>query len=249
MTIGFVVFVCTFAASIGGMMLRAVVSPAYLNEESKDTIKVGTGLIATMSALILGLVTASAKTSFDAVDIGIKHAAGDVLSLDRILAQYGPETEPVRQTLKRLMERRIHALWPSPGQRTQSDPTEAMKEPEALAAQVRALTPQNDEQKWLQTRAAALSQSLLETRWEIFTSIGQSIPTAFLGVLTFWLSITFASFGLFAPKNATAVTVLLICALSVAFAVVLVLELQTPFRGMIRVSPAPLKSALSHMNQ
>jgi len=231
-------------------MLQRVLSPDHLSDQTKETIKVGIGLIATMSALILGLVTASAKTSFDSVDTRIRHAAGDVISLDRTLAQYGPETAAVRNRLKHLLARRIELLWPRPESKPVTvAPEDVLRQPELVASEIRALAPSNDEQRSLKSHAETLSESLLEARWELFTGLGPSIPTPFLVALIFWLSITFASFGLFAPRNATAITVLLVCALSVGAAVALVTELETPFSGLIRVPSAPMEYALAHLNR
>jgi hypothetical protein len=73
--------------------------------------KVGIGPIATTTALVLGLVTAATKGSFDDLNNQGKHTAADVLSLDRILARYGPETAAMRGALK-LATQRIDMTWP-----------------------------------------------------------------------------------------------------------------------------------------
>ena len=71
----------------------------------------------------------------------------------------------------------------------------------------------------------------------------------FLVVLVFWLTILFISFGLFAPPNATVIATLFVCALSVSGAIFLILELDQPFEGLIRISSAPLRNALAHLGQ
>lgn len=118
-----------------------------------------------------------------------------------------------------------------------------------MAAYIRSLTPQTDEQRYLKERAQNIAESVLETRWRVFAGLGTSIPLPFLVMLNFWQTITFASFGLFAPRNATVVAVLLVCALSVAGAVFLVTEMDGPFDGLITVSADPMYYALAHMNQ
>jgi hypothetical protein len=97
--------------------------------------------------------------------------------------------------------------------------------------------------------ALDLAEELLQTRWLGTESVGVSIPLPFLVVLTFWLIIIFASFGLFAPRNATVLTSLFVCALSVAAAVFLVLEMDEPFDGVLTVSSEPMRYALAHLNQ
>jgi hypothetical protein len=83
----------------------------------------------------------------------------------------------------------------------------------------------------------------------VLGSAAGSVPRPFLGVVIFWLTVTFASFGLYAPRNATVLFVLLVASASVAAAVFLILELDNPFDGIIRVSAAPLQYALTHLGQ
>ncbi len=249
-TIGIVVFACAFGGALVGIKLQAKLPEHHLSDESRGAVTVAIGLIATMTALILGFVTASAKSHFDVMDTSVKHSAADVLSLDRLLARYGPETGTIRTGLKRAVEERIDMIWPRDQSRQpQFDPLGAGREAELFVAQIRALLPRTDEQRWLQSRALDLGESLLASRWTVGAALGTSIPTAFLSMLLFWLTITFASFGLYSPRNPTVLSALFMCALSVAGAVFLVLELDQPFGGLIRVSPEPLKYALLHLNQ
>lgn len=249
-TISAIVFACTLGGALAGMRLRAALPENHLDGESRDTVKLGIGLIATMTALVLGLVTASAKSSFDALDTTVKHTAADILTLDRVLARYGPETRPIREAVKLAVGSKIDLIWPpSSSQAVQMDPWEAGKAVEAVVDGIRALSPQNDGQRWLQSRAEDLGESLLAARWLVVSSVGTSVPLPFLTILLFWLMLTFASFGLFAPRNATVVAVLFLCALSVAAAVFLILEMDRPFEGLIKVPADPLRYAYSRLNQ
>jgi hypothetical protein len=247
---GVVVFLCTFGGALLGVWLRSRLPEHHLDDASRDTVKVGIGLIATMTALILGLVTASAKSSFDALDAAVKHTAADLLSLDRALARYGPETAELRGALKATIADRIDLIWtPDAARRVLRPSSTEAQEVELLAARLRQLKPQTDDQRWLHSRAAEVGESMLEARWFMFAGLGSSIPRPFLGILLFWLTITFASFGLFAPRNATVYSVLFVCALSVAGAVFLVLELDGPFDGLITVSRDPMMFALDRLNR
>jgi len=245
--VGLVVFGCSFGGVLVGVAVRSRVPEHHLQDSSRQSVQLGIGLIATMSALVLGLVTASAKSAFDTLDTTIKHTAADLLSLDRTLARYGPETNELRQALKTAIAHRVDQIW----QRGSSglDPNGGTRAVEELASRIRALTPKTEDQRWLQSRALDISEQILETRWQIFAGLSSSIPLPFLTILIFWLTVTFGSFGLFAPRNATVLATLFVCALSVAAAVFLVLELDAPFDGMIRVSPAPLEYAVSHMGE
>lgn len=246
--VGIIVFVCTFCGAVAAMTLRAHLPEHHLGDPTKDTVKLGIGLIATMTALILGLVTASAKSSFDELNTTIRHTAADILTLDRALERYGPETGDIRALLKAALAKRVEAIW-APGAPAPADllPNQARRDAEQVADRIRALTPQTADQRWLQTRALEVCERVLEARWLIFANQGPSVPAVFLGTIVFWLTVTFASFGLFAPRNSMVVAVMVVCALSVSGAVFLILELDGAFRGVIQVSPTPLHYALRHL--
>lgn len=248
--IGGGVFACTLGGALCGIWLRTRLPSEHLSDESKDTIKLGIGLIATMTALVLGLVTASAKSSFDVLDAAVKQSATEALALDRVLARYGDETREIRSGLKAGLGHRIEMTWPEDASRpARLDPSEVLRGGEEISDQIRALSPQNESQRWLRSRAEEISEALLEARWKGFGGGTSSVPTLFLLVLGFWLTITFTSFGLFAPWNATVVAVLVVCALSVASAVFLILEMDGAFQGFIHVSPDPMRFAYDRLGQ
>ncbi len=161
--IGMLVFVCTFGGALFGIWLRAILPEHHRNNESKDTVKVGIGLVATMTALVLGLVTASAKQSFDELDAAIKHAAAQVLSLDRALARYGPESAEARQALHDGMVQRVEFTWRQDTRQPAQLPTpELIRAGEGIITLVRHLSPRDDDQRWLQSRALELGEGLLK---------------------------------------------------------------------------------------
>ena len=251
-TVGLIVFACTFGGALLGMRLRKALPGHHFNDESKDTVKVGIGLVATMTALLLGLVTASAKSSFDIADSAVKKTAIDILTLDRLLARYGAETGDIRKNLQHAVEARTELIWSQDAsKRTDSDPIRsgAVSAAEELPGTIRALKPRDDSQQALQSRALDLAEEMLKERWLVLAGSQTSIPVPFLVILLFWLTLTFASFGLFAPQNGVVIWVLFLCALSIGGAVFLILELDTPFEGVIRVSADPLRYAYSHLNQ
>lgn len=248
--VGMIVFACTFGGVLLGMWLRATLPEHHLNNESRDTVRLGAGLIATMTALVLGLVTASAKSSFDSMNTAVKQSAVDILTLDRVLARYGPETSEIRGGLQHIVASRIDMIWPQgSSQPAQLDPLGAAATVEGLSDQIRALTPRDDSQRALQSQAQNLFEAMLRARWIIFGGGGTSVPMPFLVVLLFWLTLTFASFGLFAPRNAMVVGVLFVCALSVGGALFLIAEMDGPFDGLLKVSSEPMRYTLAHLNQ
>ena len=250
--VGIIVFACTFGGVLLGMWLQKTLPGHHLDAESKDSVKVGIGLIATMTALVLGLVISSAKSSYDDVNSGVKKAAVDVLALDRVLARYGSETEEIRKGLQRMLLARIDMIWPQGSSKPANldlTASGAGTEAERLAGAIRALKPRDDSQRALQSRALDMTEVLLQARWLVVAATQPSVPVPFLVILLLWLTIIFASFGVFAPRNALVLTVLFVCALSVSLAVFLVLEMDSPFDGLLKVSADPLRYAYTHLNQ
>ena len=250
--VGMIVFTCTFGGALLGMWLRTGLREHHLDGESRDTIKVAIGLIATMTALVLGLVTASAKSSFDAVDTAVKQSAVQLLALDRDLARYGPETGEIRKGFKQAIGVRIDMIWPQGSSKPANlDLTGSgvVSTGEGLAAAIRGLKPRDDSQRALQSRALDLAETLLQTRWLVLAGAESSVPLPFLVVLLFWLTVIFGSFGVFARPNAMVLAALFVCALSIGAALFLVLEMDSPFDGLIKVSADPLRYAYTHLNQ
>ena len=203
-----------------------------------------------MTALILGLITASAKSSFDEVNLAVEAGAREILTLDRLLARYGPETSGIRGDFKDAVARRIDMIWPLGSSRPmQLDPSKLSSDSEGLAERIRALTPRDDSQRWLQARAGEVAEELLEARWLATAYSEASVSVVFLVILVFWLTITFVSYGLVAARNSTVITVLFLCAVSVGSALFLILEMDEPFGGLVRVSADPLLYAHAHLNQ
>lgn len=243
--IGLIVLVCVFGGSILGMVLHTVLPEQHLSADSKDVIKLGMGLIATMSALVLALLTNSAKGSFDTQRNELTQMAANIILLDRILAHYGPETKDARDLLKGTVNNMINRMWPQEGSGPQLQPVAA----EAFYDKIQALSPQNDVQRQLQAQAVKISVDIGQSRWLLFEQGGRSIPMPFLVLLIFWVTVIFLSFGLFAPRNATVIVTLFLCALSLSGAIYLILELDHPFGGLVQISSAPLRSALSQIDK
>ena len=250
-SIGLIAFFCTFGGALAGMRLRSTLPDEHLEDRSKATINASIGLVATMTALVLGLVTASAKSSYDSVDSGVKHTASQIVIFDRTLARLGPETRDTRARLKELVAARVDAIWPEDSPRAPGNPIVANDPalPERVAHDIRTLAVTNDVQRALQARAVDLVEQILDTRWIVLTSTNTPVPTAFIVIMLFWLAVTFASFGLFAPRNRIVIAALFVSAMSVSCAILLVLELGSPFDGIVKVSGEPLRHALSLMNR
>jgi hypothetical protein len=250
--VGMIAFVCTFGGVLLGISLRSILREHHLAAKSEGSVKVAIGLIATMTALVLGLVTASAKSSFDSVDAAVKQSAIQLLALDRALARYGPETAEIRTALKHAVGARIDMIWPQGSSKPANldlMSSGAGSAGEKLSDAIRNLKPRDDSQQALKSRASDLSETMMQTRWLVLAGTENSVPLPFLVVLLFWLTVIFVSFGVFSEPNAVVIAALFVCSLSISAALFLLLEMDGPFDGLIKVSADPLRYAYKYLNQ
>lgn len=241
------VFACAFGAAIAGQTLRARLPSEHVSSDARDVVKLGIGLVATLTALVLGLVTASAKSQFDLQDSAVKTSAANLVLLDRTLARYGPETRPIRDLLRVTVAHRLAVTWPDDGAVARTSLDESTAPVDEIQDQILALAPHTDAQRWLQSRALGLSDTLAQERWLSSTGAASSIPLPFLVALTVWLTAIFGTFGVLAPRNPTVLVVLLVSTLAVATSLFLILEMESPFGGLMRISSGPLRFALAHL--
>lgn len=245
MEVSWIVFACVFGGALLGMLLRNVLPEHHLSADSKDVVKLGMALIATMSALVLGLLIASAKGSYDAQSHEVIQMSANIIQLDRVLARYGPETREARGVIRRLVVS-LDRNWPGGASRSEKlDSPEMRAGGASFYEKIEDLAPRDDFQRSARNEALQLALDVGRTRSLLLEQAGSSIPTPFLVVMVFWLAVIFTSFGLFAPCNATVVATLLVCALSVSGAIFLILELDSPFAGLLRISDAPLRNAVA----
>jgi hypothetical protein len=236
------IFGCLIVGAWIGMGLRAVIPETHLDSDTRDLIKLGVGLIGTMSALVLGLLVASTKGSYDTKRSEVAQMAGNVIVLDRVLAHYGPEAAEIRAALRSLIVGMVGSNGANRlGQLTQAAPTGG----EAIFEQIQDLVPHTDAQRGLQAQAKSVTNELGQMRWLLYAQGGTSISRPFLVIVVFWLTVLYLSFGLFAPRNPTATITLLISALSVAGAMFLILDLDHPFGGFMQIPDTPLRNALA----
>jgi hypothetical protein len=238
-------FVGILGATLLGMRLRAALPDHELSSETKDAVRLGMGLVATMTALLLGLLIASAKGSFDAQRSQVILLAGKASYLERVLTVYGPETAEVRSVLRASSESLIRKLWSDESSpEAQEDPV--ISEGHALFSSIHKLTPQDEEQRALKDEAVDTVNDIARTRWLLVAQADSSIPKPLLTLVIVWLAIIFLSVGLFAPTNRIVVVTMIIVSLLVSSALFLILELDRPFDGVIQISSAPLRNAFSN---
>jgi hypothetical protein len=246
--IGLLVLTCIFGASLLGMLMRPALSQHHLSSDTKDSVKLGMGLVGTMAALILGLLVAAAKSAYDTEKSEVIQMAAKIVFLDRVLASYGPESADSRALLRRMVEGSLSRIWPDErSHHSQLDPIGSGAEEVHKA--ILKLAPRNDVQGSLKSQAMGVVTDLGQLRWLLFEQSGSSISMPLLIVVISWLAIIFFSWGLFAPSNSIAIAALLLAALSVSGALFLILELDQPFDGLIHISSAPMRNALAHLGK
>jgi hypothetical protein len=235
---------CLLGGAFLGGRLQRVLPEHHLSAESKESIKIGTGLIATLVALVLGLLVASAKSSFDAKAEEIREIAAKVVQLDRTLRQLGPRAAAARRFLREAVESRVRVNLGELGRPgaerrlAQADPMDDLQEA------IQGLQPADERQRFLQGRALGLVGELSETRWLLVAQKGSSVSMPLVVVVVLWLAVIFTTLGLFAPPNGTVRVITVLCALSASTAVFLILELDRPFGGVLQISREPLRIAL-----
>lgn len=250
LSLALITFACVFGSALLGLYLRTLLPEHHLETDSIAAVKLATGMIATMAALVLGLLISSAKNSFDTVSTNVTRNAANVILLDRLLAQYGPQTQEIRGILKQMVTAAVQQLASGdPVQIAKLNGEETLERAEALERKLESLSPQNDLQRHLQARAIDLANTALDVREVGLLQSASSTPAALLITLVFWLCIIFGAFGLFTPANATVAIALFLGALCTSIAIFLILEMNTPLDGMVRVSLWPMHQALAVLGQ
>ena len=236
------VVMCFILGSIAiGARLRTRLPEHHLSPESENVVKLGVGLIATMSALVLGLLIASAKTTYDLKTNELNQITADSLLIDQLLAQYGPETKPIREQLRDSLQAMTNILWNEKKGTRAFTPSSAGVETYQL---LNGLSPQTDMQRALSSQISETTKHLSQLRLMLFAQSDSAIPSPFIFILMFWLTLIFGSFGLFGPTNFTVLAFLTLCAASAAGAIFFILQLNDPFAGILQIPKATLINAL-----
>jgi hypothetical protein len=243
---GLITLLLVLAGVLFGLRLQGILPEHHLSAESRDVVNLVTGLLATLSALVLGLLIASSKSTFDALTDDLKRGAAKVIVVDRLLAQYGPEAKAARGHLKRYYSERVAQLFPGEG--SDGKPGSALAEASSIDdfhQSVRLLAPNTDAQRAILARIERTVDEVSEARWLAFEQAGNSTPPVFLAVLVSWLVMMFASFALFSPRHTTALVALFCGALAVATSLFLIEEMNQPLTGLIAIPSEPMRNALS----
>ena len=246
-TISLVVFGCVFGGALVGIFVHSLLPDHHLDSDSKEAVRLAMGLVGTTLALVLGLLIASGKGYFDTQSSEVTQVAADAVLLDKILSHYGPETKEIRALLRGSVAHMVDVTWARDG----SDDTQfsTSTTSEELVDKIQGLSPQNGNQRFLQSQALTTAIKLGQTRSLMLAQQTATVPTRLLAILVLWLVLLFMSFGLFVRGNVTVVVSQFASALAVCSAIFLILEMYQPYGGLIQVSSAPLRAALIQLGQ
>jgi hypothetical protein len=247
------VFAAVMTGVFVGATLQRVLPEHHLGDDSKDMVKIGAGFIATLSALVLGLLVSSATASFNAKSDEVEQSSAKIVLLDRNLRQYGDEATPVRLQLRDALVARAKITWVEHEAQSATQGAVLHVPPELgierIRTRIAALTPSTAEQRSLQTASLALVDQLTQTRWLLIEQSTAEVSTPLLVVMVFWLATFAGCLALYAPRNGTVLAVSVCCALTVSGAIFLIVEMYDPFRGMMKISDAPIRVAIDYLSQ
>jgi type VI protein secretion system component VasK len=246
-----IIFACIIGGAVLGIFLRAILPERHLTEDSRNMVTIGMGIVATMAAIAVGLMIQGAQISFSSQRSDLIEMSAKIVFLDKLLSDYGPEAKDARTALRGTLERTINQFWPNDGSEGAMIEVPESKS-ETLYYQILSLKPDNDARRAMRDEALSLTYDLAQARDSIVMGQARSIPKAFLivlGIILFWFVAIFFSFGLYAPTNATVLSTLVISALAVTLALFIIMELNRPFDGLLRMPSEPLVEALQHIGK
>jgi hypothetical protein len=244
--VSWIVFALIFSGSLVGMALRRALPVEHLGQDAKDTMRLAIGLVVTMTGLVLGMLVSSAKSYYDGQKNKVSEMSSEIILLNNCLETFGPDSEQIRFYARETVEAAIDRIWPK--EKSSLSQLKPKENDIFLDDQLQSLVPKNDMQASAKAQAVALLQSLRKSNWLMYLESEQaSIPMLLLVVVTSWLVIIFISFGIFAPPNPTVIGTLIICAMAVSGAILIILEMYSPFTGVLRISSAAVRDALNQL--
>jgi hypothetical protein len=250
LAIALIVVATIMAGASVGAFLRTRLPRHHLDDETKQMVQVGIKFLSTLAALVLGLIIASAKSSFDTKSEEMQSATAKILLLDDNLRQLGSSADPARNMLRQIVSSRIGELWGNDGAAAgMPAPGKAAPRIGELENALRTLSPSGEGQRLAWTRSLQLAGDLAQIRSLASAQVGSSITMPLLVLLVFWLAIIALGWNIYAPRHGTIHALNVLCAVSSAGAIFLILEMDRPFGGMIRISDAPLRAVQLHLSQ
>jgi hypothetical protein len=246
-----IAFACIFGGALIGMLVQRFLPSHHLTKDSLDSVKLGAGLIATMAALILGLLVSSSKGTYDRVNALVNEAAANTINLDRTLRNYGPCAEPLRQLLIDRITKIKNDIWPEDAKASKKSSV-AFKEESTildLISRISNLDAKSPEELEMKSNAIAIASDLNRERWQVTVEATTKLPLPLVVIPVFWITFLTFIYGIFSPRNGTVTLVLLFCSLSIAGAIFLICEMSMPLDGSIKIPSQPFQTVLEMIRQ
>jgi hypothetical protein len=248
----FLVAVAMFAAGLLGLFLQRMLPEHHTTGGSRDLIAAVVGLLTLLCALVTGLLIWTAYGVYSGQNTQIQALASKVMQLDFALSDYGPEANPPRAQLRDALGRTIDQVWGanvSDSDFAANNFAAAIQNLRAREKVLAALHPSTDEQKQALAAAMSASDALSQARMQMAFAL--TAPVSYPLVLTVvgWVGCLFCGFGLTSRGTVTSVIALAVGSIAIASAVLLILDLSSPYSGVFRASSAPLEQALAVMGK
>jgi hypothetical protein len=246
--LGLLVFVVLAAAALLSLWLSPHLPEHYRSTETTSNLRLGMGVIATIAAVVLGLLLNGVKGHFDLTEREVQALGADLIVLDQTLRFHGPDATHARDLLARYTERVLKGTFPSSSQAPIVDDQVAEDLLNQTEQAILNLQP-DPRQPDFKKETLAQMRSIVRRRQMLIAESGSVVSMPIVVTVTLWLGLVFASFGYNAPRNRMMVIILLVCAASIASAVFLIMEIDRPVTGLMTVSSEPIQHALSVMRR
>lgn len=241
------VFVSLVVASLGAMVIVHRLPAHHHSDDTHTVIKQAATVFVLMASVLLGLLVNTSNNTFDSADRDVHAFATELILLDRALRTYGPETGETRKHLLAYAERALETRWPKTGSPLIEDPL-AQQLLDSVESSLRAIQVPPDRADLMRI-AASRMQKVVELRWTLIGAAEGTIYTPLFFMLLAWLILVFGSVGFNAPNNPVVVLTLVVSAFVIALSIYLVLEMDRPFEGPVRVSATAMKQAIAEMRR
>jgi len=242
------VVAAVFTGSVIGFNLHRLLPPHHLSKETHDVIRLGAGMLSVLASLVLGLLIATVRTSYDNTATALRVYAADLTVLDETLREYGDRALEPRRRLRDYTTRLLDDVWrhpyPHPFLVENRGASERL---EHVWDAIRNLPAATRDEQLLAGEAQQIAVSLLRQRWLLIERAGSSVHPVVIVILVLWIAAIFVSFGINAPRHATMYAVFLVLSFAIGSAIFLVMEMDAPFEGLLRISSQPVETALGHM--
>lgn len=245
------IFLLTFGAGYAGMRVRERLADEHKSSESRGVVGQVAGLVSLLLALVLGTLIGVSFSFFSGQKTQLENFSAQILRLDQALAQYGPETRPLRDKLKAGIVKGYDTFWgggePDPKALTVEAP---LANAQAINDFLATLQPKTDMQKDALATANLYSSMVEQSRLLMSLQVASApVSWVLVAILVFWTIALFFGIGLYADPNALVMSAMGFGAASIAFAIFLIFELGLPYTGVFRVSPAALQQTIQFIGR